>query len=99
MRLPWALLSTGIYKIFSKKKFRNDYFVLLSTDYNDTADANQFLAESKANITEYPLGDSSVIVFHYNKSHYICDSEKASQVRLLIVQSLMVCLLLKSIKL
>ncbi|GLJ19628.1 hypothetical protein SUGI_0355380 [Cryptomeria japonica] len=88
MRLPWALLSTGIYKIFSKKKFRNDYFVLLSTDYNDTADANQFLAESKANITEYPLGDSSVIVFHYNKSHYICDSEKARQVRLLIAAEL-----------
>ncbi|KAH9291703.1 hypothetical protein KI387_043109 [Taxus chinensis] len=89
MRVPWALISTAIYKIFVWKKFDSNNFVLLSTDYNDTADAHQFCKNNRAEISEHPIiGDPSVIVFQDNRSRYICDSQKASQVRLLIAVEL-----------
>ncbi|GLJ28597.1 hypothetical protein SUGI_0563420 [Cryptomeria japonica] len=83
LRVPWALFSSVIYKILGMKKFDSDHFVLLSTDYNDTADANMFCEENKRFVCERPLGDSSVD-FWYNNCHYIAGREKASQVRLLI---------------
>ncbi|KAH9302448.1 hypothetical protein KI387_014031, partial [Taxus chinensis] len=57
--------------------------------YNDTADAHQFCENNRAEISEQQIiGDTSVIVFQYNRSPYICDSQKASQVRLLIAAEL-----------
>ncbi|GLJ10769.1 hypothetical protein SUGI_0134580 [Cryptomeria japonica] len=42
MRVPWALFSTAVYKIFRGKKFDNEHFILLSTDHNETADSDLF---------------------------------------------------------
>ncbi|GLJ05799.1 hypothetical protein SUGI_0025580 [Cryptomeria japonica] len=90
LRLPWALFGSAVYKIFSRKKIDKDHFILLSTDYNDTADSHLYCEKNKDFLTkdfsERDLGGSSE--FCYNNCHYIADREKASQVRLLIIGEL-----------
>ncbi|GLJ05798.1 hypothetical protein SUGI_0025570 [Cryptomeria japonica] len=90
MRLPWALLGSGVHKILRRKRFDKDHFILLSTDYNDTADSHLYCEKYKGSLnrdfSEIDLGGSSK--FWYNNCHYIADREKASQVRLLIIGEL-----------
>ncbi|GLJ08093.1 hypothetical protein SUGI_0081220 [Cryptomeria japonica] len=90
LRVPWALLGSAVDKILRRKGFDKDHFILLSTDYNDTADSHIYCEKYKGSLTkdfsETDLGDSSK--FLYNNCHYIVDSQKASQVRLLIIGEL-----------
>ncbi|GLJ10766.1 hypothetical protein SUGI_0134550 [Cryptomeria japonica] len=93
MRLPWALFSTAVYKIFRGKKFDNEHFILLSTDHNDTADSDLFCKSYykdknplTQDFTETSLGESTI--FCYKNCYYVADSQKASQVKLLIIGEL-----------
>ncbi|GLJ10765.1 hypothetical protein SUGI_0134540 [Cryptomeria japonica] len=108
-----GIFQLSVYKLFRRKEFDDEYFILLSTDYNDTADSAEF-CEKYLSTKESPkfgskdcydcvcgnknedhhtesfkenkVGESTI--FSYRDCRYIADSQKASQVELLIIGEL-----------